>query len=93
MTAKKESPVLMANLVLSEREEQEVVFGLSERSYDMAQLWAEIPRGQCPLSDPQSARYMDLVGLHFNQIDEGDAIRIFRLGANASCRRIVSHFE
>ena len=83
--------VFHADLVLYQRGEQGVVYGLTERSSVTDPLWADIPRDQLcvavPVGDVQASKYMDRVHIHFTQVEHHDTVNIFKLGDESSCQR------
>jgi hypothetical protein len=83
--------VFHANLVLYERGEQEVVYGLTDRSYVTDQLWADIPRNQLcvagPVNDVKTGEYMDQARIRFPRLENHDRVTIFAIGDESSCHR------
>jgi hypothetical protein len=83
--------VFHANLVLYARGEQEVVYGVTDRSYVTSPLWADIPRKQlcaaAPVDDAQAGKYMDLARIRFTRVEQHHAVKIFELGEGSSCHR------
>jgi hypothetical protein len=83
--------VFHANLVLYERGEKEHVYGLTERSADTIQLWAEIPRDQLcvagAVDDTKTGKYLDRADIRSPRIEHLNRVDIFTTGDVSSCRR------
>lgn len=83
--------VFHANLVLYERGEKEHVYGLTERSADTIQLWAEIPRDQLcvagAVDDAKTGKYLDRADIRSPRIEHLSRVDIFTTGDVSYCRR------
>jgi hypothetical protein len=89
--------VFHANLVLSERGEHEIIYGLTNRSFVTDPLWVDVPRDQLCVAAPvrdigspehqEEVLYMAGAGFHFSRIERHDTLDIFELGDLSRCNR------
>jgi hypothetical protein len=83
--------VFHADLTLYERREQELVYGLTDRSSVTTPFWSSIPQSELcvavPLGDTQANMYMDLARLHSVRREEHKTVNVFTFEDESSCRR------
>jgi hypothetical protein len=89
--------VFHANLVLYERGEHEIIYGLTNRSDVTNPLWADVPPDQLCVAAPvrdigppeyqEAVLYMTGAGIHFPRIERYDTLDIFELGDQSRCNR------